>query len=162
MKRAGQQVRVRLSGAVLDIVDQAAERSFRSRTDLLACVVGQWVKGARSVAFSAHPPCNLSQIGIAQRTLIEQRKQILDEWRQARIAGARRGVTLAEATCRFLGRCRRERGIWLSASTLYNWDRRYRSGGLLGLLDRRAVQSGKNGRLASGFRRGFKRPLKAG
>ena len=76
---------------------------------------------------------------------VETRLAILQCWWARRKMCRRFGFEAALA--RFLAE-RRERGVKLSRSTLYGWDRAYLRGGLKGLAD---FRSGRKGREATPF-----------
>jgi hypothetical protein len=79
----------------------------------------------------------LTQLTGRQRQVVLERKRILMEWRAARV----RASSIADGTRLFLTRLKAQRGVKISAETLYGWERKYRASGEAGLIDGRSARS---------------------
>lgn len=80
---------------------------------------------------------DLRTVPAAKRDEASRRLALLREWEEAIRAAYTLGFSKEQATGRFAQQLYLDRGLQLSARTLYRWERQYRAGGLAGLVDAR-------------------------
>lgn len=101
---------------------------------------------------SAADTSKIVQVPAAERAKVEHRQQILRDWQMALSAAVKLGLNKNEATARFLAEHLKNGGEKISRATLYNWHKSYKTDGVLGLVDGRAMAEdrpqGKNDEFA--------------
>ena len=142
-------------------LDEAARRSGRSVGHLRRRCANEWLAAGTAkkletrnsklewhVNESADPAftrvkfpeaiaADLSSVVESKRREAVRRKKLLDDWRTALDGGFKLGFQEGQITSQFLSHHEADTGAKLCRATLYNWERRWRSGGLAALVDRR-------------------------
>lgn len=130
-------VSLQLPASQLDWLDGLRAGAPCTRSELVRLILADWRKARgvlRPVAASAGG--GMASVPVPLRSGVRARLKVVQEWRDARAAGRRRGRAINDVTADFLARLAR-RGLSLSRATLFNWDRRYRTKGAAGLIDAR-------------------------